>query len=102
MIRTSSSPDPVGSVASQSARASAASVRVPLQFPWPVVVSSSPAPQPEPLLLRWFTTTVSRAPVAASSNVCASAGRLRVSMKRGSTVLSRIAKSPTGLTVEVL
>ena len=55
--------------------------------------------QSEPFDLRWLTTTVKRAPVAFSSNVWASAGRLLVSMKRGSTADVRILKAPTGVTV---
>ena len=85
MIRKSGSPLPVGSVASQSTSACAASVRVPLQLPWPSPASGSPMSlQSEPFDLRWLTATVNRSPVAFCSNVCASDGRLFVSMKRGS------------------
>ena len=42
MIRTSGSPLPVGSLASQSTSAVAASVRVPLQLPEPSVAVGSP------------------------------------------------------------
>ena len=93
------SPLPVGSVSSQSTRASAAAVRVPLQLPWPSPVSGSPtALQSEPLDLRWLTTAVMRAPSAFASKVWAIDGRLRVEMNRGSTDESRTAKSPTGVT----
>ena len=99
MIRTSGSPLPVGSPASQSARAWAAFVRVPLQLPWPSPASGSwTALQSEPLDLRWLTTTVSRPPVEVRAKVWASDGRLRVSMNRGSTVLSMTAYAPTGVT----
>ena len=91
MIRTSASPLPVGSVASQSTIAAAAAVRVRLQLPWPSSTSGSPTPQRYPSDLRWLTTTVSLPPVAVSPKVCARAGRLRVSMKAGSTLLSKMA-----------
>ncbi len=92
MISESGSPLPVGSVASQSTRASAASVRVPLQLPEPSPVSGSPTSlQSDPFDLRWLTATVNRPPVAISSKVWASTGRLLVSMNRGSTVESRMA-----------
>ena len=112
MIRKSGSPLPVGSVAIQSTRACAARVRVPLQLPWPSPVSlsgstagpgsRSTSRQSEPFDLRWLTTTVNRAPVAISSKVCASAGRLFVSMKRGSSAELRTWKDPTGTTTSGL
>ena len=99
MIRKSGSPLPVGSVASQSTSASAAALRVWLQLPWPSPRSGSPTSlQSEPFDLRWFTTTVNRAPVALTWKVCASDGRLFVSMKRGSTALFRSLYAPTGVT----
>jgi hypothetical protein len=97
MIRKSGSLLPVGSVASQSTSACAAALRVWLQFPWPSPVSGSPS-HADPLDLRWLIATVKRAPVAITSKVWASAGRLRVSMNRGSTALVRSLKSPNGLT----
>ena len=99
MIRKSSSPLPVGSLASQSTSASAADVRVRLQLPDPSPVSGSPtALQSEPFDLRWLTTAVNTPPLSCDRNVCARAGRFSVSMKRGSTDESRIAWSPTGVT----
>ena len=99
MIRKSGSPLPVGSVASQSTSAWAAVVRVPLQLPWPSPASGSPtSSQAEPFDLRWLTTTVNLPPVAFTRNVWASDGRLFVSMKRGSSLESRIWKLPTGVT----
>ena len=50
------------------------------------------------IFMNVFDCHVNRAPVALTSKVCARTGRLRVSMNRGSTVESRIAKSPTGVT----
>ena len=47
--------------------------------------------QSEPFDFRWFAATVKRAPVALRSNVCATTGRLSVSMNRGSTRCVRIA-----------
>ena len=64
--------------------------------------SSSPAPQAEPFDLRWLLATVTASPVASSVKVWASTGRLRWSSNRGSTELSRIAKSPAGATVRRL
>ena len=52
--------------------------------------------QAEPFDFRWLTAIVSRAPLASSSNVWARTGRLRVSMKRGSTPVVRIWWAPTG------
>jgi hypothetical protein len=92
MIRKSSSPLSVGSVASQSTSASAAAVRVRLQLPEPSPVSgSSTSLQSEPFDFRWLTTVVKMPPFSFDWNVCASAGRFLVSRKRGSTEESRIA-----------
>ena len=99
MISTSGSPDPVGSVASQSTSAAAAWVRVPLQLPDPSPVSGSPTSlQSEPFDFRWLTATVKRAPSATVANVWARVGRFLVSMNRGSTEESSTAKGPTGVT----
>ena len=99
MIRKSGSPLPVGSVASQSTSACgrrlAGLVAVALAV---AGVRDRRRDAAEPFDLRWLTTTVKRAPVAISSNVCASAGRLLVSMKRGSTAESSTLKVPTGAT----
>src|SRR5262249_4500563 len=100
-IRKSGSPLAVGSVASQSTSASAAALRVWLQLPWPSPRSGSPTSlQSEPFDLRWLTTTVKRAPVAFTSNVCASDGRLVVSTKRGSTAVVSSLYAPTGVTTD--
>ena len=96
---TSEVPPPVGSPASQSTSARAAFVRVRLQLPWPSPVSGSPmSSHAEPLDLRWLTATVTPLEVAVSSNVCASTGRLRVSMNRGSSAEVRSLYAPTGRT----
>src|SRR5688500_10882128 len=99
MIRKSGSPLPVGSVASQEANAAAAAVRVLLQLPCPSPKSGSPTVlQSEPFDFRWLTTTVSFWPDRLCSNVCASDGRLSVSMKRGSTADVIALKAPAGVT----
>jgi hypothetical protein len=96
--RKSESPLPVGSVASQSTIAAAAWVRVTLQLPEPSPVSGSSGRHSEPFDFRWLTTTVSLCPDELCANVWASEGRLRVSMKRGSTAEVMIFQSPTGAT----
>ena len=99
MIRKSGSPLPVGSVASQSTSASAAARRVWLQLPWPSPRSGSPTSlQSEPFDLRWLTATVKRAPVAFTSNVCASDGpALRVDEARVDGGRQEL-EAPTGVT----
>ena len=63
------------------------------------VVKLSPmSAHDEPLDLRWLTTTVTRSRLL-SSKVCASTGRLRVSMKRGSTADVSSRYAPTGRTL---
>src|SRR3954452_5149863 len=95
IARTSGLPLPVGSPASQSTSARAALVRVTLQLPWPSPVSGSPmSSHADPFDLRWFTATVTRSRLLVSSNVCASTGRLRVSMKRGSSAEVRSLYEP--------
>ena len=98
MMRFFGEPESVGSDAIQSTRAAAASVRVTSQLPEPSPVSGSPA-HAEPFDFRWLTATVTTSSVPFSRNVWATAGRLRVVSKRGSTVSSRTSWSPTGVTV---
>ena len=99
MIRKSGSPLPVGSLASQSTSALAAFVRVTLQLPCAVAgVGIADVRAGRALRLQVVHVTVKRAPVAFSWNVCASAGRFRVSMKRGSTAEVSTLNGPTGVT----
>ena len=63
-------------------------------------MSGSPTSlQSEPFDFRWSTTTVSFAPFEFCWNVCASDGRLSVSMKRGSVADVMILYAPTGVTL---
>src|SRR5436190_20421767 len=99
----SGSPLPVGSVAIHDRRAAAAAVRVLLQLPWPSPVSGSfTLLQSELLDFKWLTTRVTFWPEALCWNVCASEGRLSVSMKRGSTADVISLYAPTGVTADGL
>ena len=100
---TSGSPLPVGSLGEVARRAPRRRVRVRLQLPCPSPRSgSSPANggHAEPFDLKWLIAAVNRSPVAISSNVWISAGRLRVSMNVGSSVESRMSWAADGVTVE--
>ena len=68
-------------------------MRVTLQLPWPSseVGVADGRVQAEPFDLKWLIAAVKRSPVAFSWNVWISAGRLRVSMKSGSSDESRIS-----------